>query len=78
MYHDIPHLIHPVVTQAKDATKALRWAVEEMERRYMLLSDRGVRNIETYNRKIVKDTKTVPADTSKRDRQNASLYNRHH
>ena len=65
MYHDIPHLIHPVVTQAKDATKALRWAVEEMERRYMLLSDRGVRNIETYNRKIVKDTKTVPADTSR-------------
>ena len=65
MYHDIPHLIHPVVTQAKDATKALRWAVEEMERRYMLLSDRGVRNIETYNRKIVKDTKTVPADISK-------------
>ena len=65
MYHDIPHLIHPVVTQAKDATKALRWAVDEMERRYMLLSDRGVRNIETYNRKIVKDTKTVPADTSR-------------
>ena len=65
MYHDIPHLIHPVVTQAKDATKALRWAVDEMERRYMLLSDRGVRNIETYNRKIVKDTKTVPADISK-------------
>ena len=63
MYHDIPHLIHPVVTQAKDATKALRWAVEEMERRYMLLSDRGVRNIETYNRKIVKDTKAVPEDT---------------
>ena len=67
MYHDIPHLLHPVVTQAKDATKALRWAVEEMERRYMLLSDRGVRNIETYNRRIVKDkgTKTAPEDTSK-------------
>ena len=67
MYHDIPHLLHPVVTQAKDATKALRWAVEEMERRYMLLSDRGVRNIETYNRKIVKDKgkKTAPEDTSR-------------
>ena len=67
MYHDIPHLLHPVVTQAKDATKALKWAVEEMERRYMLLSDRGVRNIETYNRKIVKDKgrKTVPEDTSR-------------
>jgi S-DNA-T family DNA segregation ATPase FtsK/SpoIIIE len=65
MYHDIPHLLHPVVTQAKDATKALRWAVEEMERRYMLLSDRGVRNIETYNRKIVKDPKTAPEDSSR-------------
>jgi S-DNA-T family DNA segregation ATPase FtsK/SpoIIIE len=53
-YHDIPHLLHPVVTQPKDATRALRWAVKEMERRYMLLSDRGVRNIETYNRKVLK------------------------
>ena len=54
-YHDIPHLLHPVVTQPKEATKALKWAVEEMERRYMLLSDRGVRNISTYNRKVLKD-----------------------
>ncbi|MBN1276381.1 MAG: DNA translocase FtsK [Deltaproteobacteria bacterium] len=63
-YHDIPHLLHPVVTQPKDATKALRWAVEEMERRYMLLSDRGVRNIDAYNRKIVKKPKVTPEDTS--------------
>ena len=52
-YHDIPHLLHPVVTMPKDATKALKWAVTEMERRYMLLSDRGVRNIESYNRKVL-------------------------
>ncbi|MFO7601456.1 MAG: FtsK/SpoIIIE domain-containing protein, partial [Candidatus Desulfacyla sp.] len=64
-YQDIPHLLHPVVTQPKDATKALRWAVEEMERRYMLLSDRGVRNIETYNRKIVSPTTPAPEDASK-------------
>jgi len=64
-YQDIPHLLHPVVTQPKDATKALRWAVEEMERRYMLLSDRGVRNIETYNRKIVGEAKTPPEDASR-------------
>ncbi|MBW2217114.1 MAG: DNA translocase FtsK [Deltaproteobacteria bacterium] len=57
VYQDIPHLLHPVVTQPKEATKALKWAVEEMERRYMLLSDRGVRNIETYNSKIAKDKK---------------------
>jgi S-DNA-T family DNA segregation ATPase FtsK/SpoIIIE len=55
IYQDIPHLLHPVVTQPKEANKALRWALSEMERRYMLLSDRGVRNIETYNRKVAKD-----------------------
>ncbi len=64
-YQDIPHLLHPVVTEPKDATKALRWAVEEMERRYRLLSDRGVRNIDTYNRKIVGEPKTTPEDTSR-------------
>ena len=68
-YNDIPHLLHPVVTQPKEATKALRWAVEEMERRYLLLSDKGVRNIEAYNRKILKDKKTVkPADSERTDK----------
>ena len=57
VYQDIPHLLHPVVTEPKDANKALKWAVREMERRYMLLSDRGVRNIDSYNRKIVKQVK---------------------
>ena len=55
IYQDIPHLLHPVVTQPNEATKALRWAVEEMERRYGLLSDRGVRNIEAFNRKALKE-----------------------
>ncbi|MFH1243485.1 MAG: DNA translocase FtsK 4TM domain-containing protein [Pseudomonadota bacterium] len=62
VYHDIPHLLHPVVTQPKEATKALRWAVQEMERRYMLLSDKGVRNIDTYNRKLLKERKISPTD----------------
>jgi S-DNA-T family DNA segregation ATPase FtsK/SpoIIIE len=62
IYHDIPHLLHPVVTNPKEATKALRWAVQEMERRYMLLSDRGFRNIETYNRKILKRKKGAQGD----------------
>ena len=64
MYNEIPHLLHPVVTQPKEATRALKWAVEEMEKRYMLLSDRGVRNIEAYNRRIVKDRKPAPQDPS--------------
>ncbi len=67
VYQDIPHLLHPVVTQPKEATKALKWAVQEMERRYMLLSDRGVRNIETYNRKCLPETpaKDDPKEESK-------------
>ncbi|MFW6115406.1 MAG: DNA translocase FtsK 4TM domain-containing protein [Thermodesulfobacteriota bacterium] len=54
-YQDIPHLLHPVVNHPKEATKALRWAVDEMERRYTLLSDKGVRNIDAYNRKMEKE-----------------------
>jgi S-DNA-T family DNA segregation ATPase FtsK/SpoIIIE len=64
VYGDIPHLLHPVVTQPNEATKALRWAVDEMERRYALLSDRGVRNIEAYNRKALKE-KDAPKDPGK-------------
>ena len=63
VYKDIPHLLHPVVTEPKEATRALRWAVEEMERRYMLLSDRGVRNIEAFNRKILKQPKSTETET---------------
>ncbi len=64
LYKDIPHLLHPVVTQPKEATRALRWAVEEMERRYVLLSDQGVRNIDTYNRKVLKDNPKGGAESS--------------
>ena len=63
-YKDIPHLLHPVVSLPKEATRALRWAVGEMERRYMLLSDRGVRNIEAYNRKVTKDKKEKGVEKS--------------
>lgn len=62
MYNDIPHLLHPVVTEPKEATRALKWTVEEMERRYWHLSDRGVRNIEAYNRKVVKEKRPPTAD----------------
>jgi S-DNA-T family DNA segregation ATPase FtsK/SpoIIIE len=65
-YQDIPHLLHPVVTHPKEATKALRWAVDEMERRYTLLSDKGVRNIEVYNRKVRKDMAPVEPGASRR------------
>ncbi len=55
VYEGIPHLLLPVVTDAKKAAMALRWAVEEMERRYQLLADCGVRNIGSYNKKVEKE-----------------------
>jgi len=54
IYEGIPHLLLPVVTDPKKASLALRWAVEEMERRYTLLSEAGVRNITGYNKKLEK------------------------
>ena len=66
-YQDIPHLLHPVVNHPKEATKALRWAVDEMERRYTLLSDKGVRNIDAYNRKVAKERGTAEPEAKKID-----------
>jgi S-DNA-T family DNA segregation ATPase FtsK/SpoIIIE len=51
-YDGIPHLITPVVTDAKKATHALYWAVREMERRYERLSEKKARNIKQYNQKV--------------------------
>jgi len=52
IYEGIPHLLLPVVTDPKKANLALRWAVEEMERRYELLAKSGVRDIASYNARI--------------------------
>ncbi|HEV2687101.1 MAG TPA: DNA translocase FtsK 4TM domain-containing protein [Bryobacteraceae bacterium] len=52
LYEGIPHLLTPVITDAKKATNALRNAVLEMERRLKLLAAQGVRNIDQYNRKV--------------------------
>jgi len=58
-YEDIPHLLHPVVTDPKKASLALQWAVREMERRYQKLAEKGVRDIDGYNRSIEAESKTV-------------------
>ncbi len=48
-FDGIPHMLHPVVTDMKQASTALRWAVDEMERRYQLFANAGTKNITTYN-----------------------------
>ncbi|HLT14500.1 MAG TPA: DNA translocase FtsK 4TM domain-containing protein [Marinobacter sp.] len=52
IYDGIPHLLAPVVTDMKEAANALRWCVAEMERRYRLMANLGVRNIAGYNKKV--------------------------
>ncbi len=54
IYDGIPHLLLPVVTDMSKACLALKWAVDEMERRYQLFADLGVRNLSSYNRKVEK------------------------
>ncbi len=62
IYDDIPHLLLPVITDPKKAALALKWAVEEMDRRYILMTKLFVRNIDSYNKKI--------QDTSKEELEN--------
>jgi S-DNA-T family DNA segregation ATPase FtsK/SpoIIIE len=57
VYEGIPHLLLPVVTNPKKASLALKWAVKEMERRYRLMSDKGVRNIDSYNKQLEREAK---------------------
>lgn len=57
VYEGIPHLLLPVVTNPKKASLALKWAVEEMGRRYRLMSDKGVRNIGSYNTELEREEK---------------------
>ena len=57
VYEGIPHLLAPVVTDMRQAGHALNWAVNEMERRYKLMSKLGVRNLAGYNAKIAEATK---------------------
>ncbi len=52
VFDGIPHMLLPVVTDMKKASLALRWAVDEMERRYQMFADAGARNIDTYNRRV--------------------------
>jgi DNA segregation ATPase FtsK/SpoIIIE, S-DNA-T family len=65
VYEGIPHLLHPVISDPKDAARALRWAVAEMERRYKLLADQGVRHLDAYNRLVGKDPAEIAKEMKK-------------
>jgi S-DNA-T family DNA segregation ATPase FtsK/SpoIIIE len=65
IYEGIPHLLLPVVTDPKKANLALRWGVEEMERRYDLLASMGVRDLDGYNKKVARLRAQAEADKLK-------------
>ncbi|OTG81105.1 DNA translocase FtsK [Acinetobacter sp. ANC 4648] len=76
-YNDIPHLLTPVVTDMKDAVNALNWCVNEMERRYKLMSYLKIRKLSDYNRKVDEaiangedliDPTWKPSDSATRER----------
>jgi DNA segregation ATPase FtsK/SpoIIIE, S-DNA-T family len=69
-YEDIPHLLTPVITEPEKTISALKWAVNEMERRYKLLAEEKIRDIKSYNQKIQSGNKklSVPDEEGNQQR----------
>jgi S-DNA-T family DNA segregation ATPase FtsK/SpoIIIE len=65
-YADVPHLLHPVVTEAKGAAAALAWACREMDRRYELLARWATRNISNYNKKVEREARQWTREKARR------------
>ena len=61
-YNDIPHLLTPIITSVDKALSAMKWAVNEMERRYSLMAEEKVKNIADYNKKMAKKGTVTVAD----------------
>ncbi len=65
VYDEIPHLITPVITDMQRAANGLNWCVKEMDKRYKLMSILGVRNLESYNQKIINQNE-IPQETKEK------------
>lgn len=75
VFDGIPHMLLPVVTDMKKAALALRWAVDEMERRYQLFADAGARNIHSYNERVEKVLRGEASAASLKPRRPAKTPN---
>ena len=69
----IPHMLLPVVTDMKQAANALKWAVDEMERRYQLFADAGTKNISTYNGWVERVRRGELREPARRRRSSATI-----
>lgn len=67
VYDGIPHLLRPALTDPKSAARGLSWVLQEMERRYRLLAEHGVRNIQAYNAKIAEEGNGMGSSSSQPD-----------
>jgi S-DNA-T family DNA segregation ATPase FtsK/SpoIIIE len=73
-YEGIPHLLHPVVVDPAKASQVLKWAVEEMENRYKIISELDVKNIESYNRMVDKRLQQTKASLGDRETQESKEH----
>ena len=73
LYNKIPHLLTPVITQAKKAIQALSWAVKEMERRYDILEAEGKQNIATYHKTVYQPAKKAWEDAGSLEEERIAL-----
>jgi DNA segregation ATPase FtsK/SpoIIIE, S-DNA-T family len=73
LYDGIPHLLRPVITDPKSAARGLGWVVQEMERRYKLLAEAGVRNIDAYNRWVAQEQGLAVDEGGDRERSSSEL-----
>lgn len=73
IFDGIPHLIAPVVTNSKKAAAALQWAVVEMERRYQLMAEKGVRNILGFNQWVEKTTRESEAEQKRKEKEKKQI-----
>jgi S-DNA-T family DNA segregation ATPase FtsK/SpoIIIE len=73
LYNSIPHLLMPVITQAKKAIQALSWAVKEMERRYDILETEHVQNLTSYHKNIYQPAKKAWEEAGSKDEERAGL-----
>jgi S-DNA-T family DNA segregation ATPase FtsK/SpoIIIE len=76
-YEGIPHLLHPVVVDPKKASQVLKWAVEEMEKRYKIIAELGVKNIEAYNKIVEKKLRETTIQTPGIDEKREGNNERH-
>jgi len=73
IFNDLPHLLCPVVTDAKKVAAALNWVVEEMDSRYRMLAKAGARNIELYNQKMANKIKATAEDSKNNNQESDEL-----